>query len=110
MEIGQMNERITLLKSKVQSGAVIDLDDNNKWEDYRQAWAKVECLKGSEYFSAMAVNSETSLRFIIWYCKDADTTMAVKYQKHIYNITSVYPLDNTKTWLIIMAKEVSPSE
>ena len=110
MEIGQMTERITILKPKTQSGAVIDLDDNTKWEQYRNAWAKVEYLKGQEYYTAMAVNAETAIRFIIWYCKDIDTTMAIKYQSHIYEITSVYPLDDTKTWLGILAKEVVPSE
>jgi SPP1 family predicted phage head-tail adaptor len=110
MEIGQMTERITILKPKQQSGAVVDLDDNNKWDTYRNAWAKVEYLKGQEYYAAMAVNAETSIRFIIWYCKDIDATMAIKYQGHIYNINSVYPLDSTRTWFIILAKEVIVSE
>lgn len=105
-----MTERIDILKPKVQTGAVIDIDDNNKWEKYSDSWAKVEYLKGQEYFAAMATNSETSLRFIMWYRRDIDTSMAIKYQDHIYDINCAYPLDYTKTWLAIMAKEVSPSE
>lgn len=109
MEIGHMTERITILKPKVQAGAVVSLKDEDKWEKYRQSWAKVEYLKGQEYFEAMATNTSTILRFIIWYCRDIDTTMAIQYQNKIYNITTVNPLDYAKTWLIINAKEVSPS-
>lgn len=113
MDIGQMDKQISILKPKTQTGAVISLKDEDKWDcdkPFYKLWAKVEYLKGQEYYAAMTVNAETSLRFITWYRKDIDTTMAIKYQNTIYNITSVNPLDYAKTWLVIIAKEVKPSE
>ena len=109
MRFEDMTDRITLLRPKTQSGAVVDLEPSSKYDPYKTIWAKVEYLKGQEYFTAKAVNSETILRFIVRYRKDLDNTMAVRFNNVIYNINSVLPLTNKKDWTVIMATEVSTS-
>ncbi|WP_315122335.1 phage head closure protein [uncultured Clostridium sp.] len=101
----EMKDRITFQTTKLHEGPVKPLEP--QYEDHVKVWAKVEYLKGREFWEAKANNAETTVRFIIRYRKDIDTNMIVKYNNSIYNIVAPpTPLDNTKRWLVVLAKEV----
>lgn len=104
-----MRDRITILKLKPQTGAIVDLSDITKWDDCTTIWAKVEYLKGAEFFAAKAVNDETSIRFIVRYRTDINSKMAIRFNNTVYNIISAIPLDNSKNWLMITVNEVVTS-
>jgi SPP1 family predicted phage head-tail adaptor len=109
MNAGELRDKIDFLKSKPPSGSVINLDhsDPNNWDDYKPGvWGKVEYLNGNEFWGAMTVNSETSIRFIVRYRTDITTDMAVRFQGHIFDIKDSHPLDNKRIWTVIIAKEV----
>ncbi|MGD9700678.1 phage head closure protein [Acinetobacter sp.] len=109
MNAGEMRDKIIILKRRESTGPVKPLDDG-AFEDYCALWAKVEYLRGSEFWSAKAVNAETTVRFIIRYRTDIKPDMRVNFDGKIYSITAVMPLDNTRRWTTIHASEVAYSE
>jgi len=104
MNTSEMKDRIVIQKNTPSTGAIINLDGN--WVNFLTLWAKVEYLKGREYFQAQAVNSENTVKFIVRYRTDLQTDMRVIFMSRIFEINAVMPLDNNKKWLIIHAREV----
>lgn len=105
MNVGEMRDRITILKRQETEGPVKPLDDR-AFDDYCTIWAKAEHLKGREFWSAKAVNAETTIRFIIRYRTDILPNMRIRFENRTYNISAVMPLDNTRQWTAIHAREV----
>lgn len=73
-----------------------------EWSDFKTVWAGITNLSGREYFAAMQVQAEKTVKFTIRYTKDIDETMNIKFGKKtvgteeidiIFNITSI---DNIK--------------
>lgn len=106
MEIGDMRDRITLLKKKEQSGPVVDLSNNN-YTEYKTIWAKVEYWKSSEVYSAKAVNIMDTLKFITRYRTDIKNDMRIKYNDEYYDIKSIKPFgQGNRQWLIVVGELV----
>ncbi len=105
MNVGDLRDRITILKQKEIEGPVKPLDDG-AFEDYCTIWAKVEYLRGREFWSAKAVNAEMTVRFIVRYRTDISTDMRIRFESRTYNISAVMPLDNMRRWTVIHAGEV----
>lgn len=109
MNPGELRDRITFQIKPEQSGGVINLDPT--FEDYCTVWAKVEYLKGREFWSAKAVNAEQTVRLIIRYRTDITADMRVKFGGNTYEIIAPpMPLDNKKRWLVILCSEVKHSD
>lgn len=104
MRMEEMRDRITFQTLKIEESPVKSLAP--KYDDFVTVWAKVEYLKGREFWEAKAVNAETTVRFIIRYRKDIKNDMRVLYDKKFYNVTSVMQLDNTGKWLVALGSEV----
>lgn len=104
MRIEEMRDRITFQTPKIEESPVKSLE--LQYDDFATVWAKVEYLKGREFWEAKAVNAETAVRFIIRYRKNIGNDMRVLYDKKFYNITSIMPLDNTRKWLVVLGSEV----
>lgn len=111
-EIGELNKRIIIQKASVTK------DDDGfpitSWDAYKTSWGKVQNLSGREYYSAMAVQMETSTKFIIRYRKDLDSTInddgvnttkvfRILYQKSIYNISFINDLEMEHKFMEINA-------
>ena len=62
---------------------------NQTWTDYKTVWASVTNLFGREFFEAQATKSETTVKFIIRYISNLDTTMRISFDDKIYNITFI---------------------
>lgn len=105
MRMEEMRDRITFQTPKPHNGPVKPLEPEH--DNYTTVWAKVEYLKGREFWEAKANNAETTVRFITRYRKDITTNMRVKCNDNIYKIVAPpTPLDNTKRWLVVLGKEV----
>jgi SPP1 family predicted phage head-tail adaptor len=101
MQIGDMKDRITILKPKEQT-SIIDLSDDN-FDDYITVWSKVEYVSVKEMYSSEAVNFSNTLKFIIRYREDIKNNMAIRYKSNTYKIQGIKPLDKMNTYLIIVA-------
>lgn len=104
MKMEEMRDRITFQTPKIEESPVKSL--KSQYDDFVTVWAKVEYLKGREFWEAKAVNAETTVRFIIRYRKNISNDMRVLYDNKFYSITSVMLLDNTRKWLVVLGSEV----
>lgn len=83
-----------------------------KWVDYKTRWAKVENLKGREYWAAKAVQSETTIEFTIRHmkeleAKDSTKKYRIKFNETLFNITFIDNIYYRNKFMIIKALEVS---
>ncbi len=108
MNIGELKHRILFQKLKDNStnDNGFPLSDDEKWDDYITAWASAYPLKGSEFWSAMAVHSENSVKFICRYNSTINSKMRIIYNKRKFEITGVIDIDERHKWLQIYASEV----
>lgn len=91
MEIGKLNKRITFQKYTTSENAIGDTI--NSWTDFKTVWASATNLHGREYYSAMQVQAENTVKFTIRYCKDIDTSMRIVFKNQTYDIKFI---DNIK--------------
>lgn len=86
---------------KIQKRNIVTNENNveeEKWEDYFKAFASVNNLFGKEYWEAAAVQSETTVDFLLLYTskiKEMNTTdYRIVFNKKNYDI--IPPIDNVK--------------
>ena len=104
MNIESLNKRITI------QNFTTTINENGfeeqAWVDYKTIWSSVSNLFGREYFSAMAVQAEKTIKFTIRYTKDIDESMRIVFQNKIYNITFIDNVKYDNIYLEIKAIEV----
>lgn len=91
MEIGKLNKRIefgTLGSGTDEDGFPVE----NVWKVFRGCWASIKGLRGREFYSASAVQAENDKVFNCRYFKGLTTDMQIKYNKSLYDITSINDL------------------
>lgn len=104
---GQFRHRISFQRL-VENGSV-DEDGfpTEGWEEVKAAWAMIKTVKGSEYFSAAAVQAERVYRFVIHYTEGITNDMKIKYDGRLFDIIEPPINDDEKNkTLTILAKEV----
>lgn len=79
------------------------------WKEYRKVWASVSNLSGREYFEAVAVKAEETVKFTIRYTDAIDTTMRILFKDKRYNIVSVDNIKYRNRFIVIKALEVGSS-
>lgn len=104
MNPGELRDRIIFLEEVPWTGPVKPLRPD--YEEYTKTWAKIEYLKGREFWAAKAVEAETTVKFTIRYRADITPDMKIDAGSRMFNITGILPVDNKKTYLVIHGKEV----
>ena len=85
-DIGELNNRITLMKEKYvgeNPNTGMSMYKNVKLGDI---WAKVSSLHGQEYHTAVTVKLEKQLSFIIRYRPDVDEDTNIWFEGRGYDI------------------------
>ena len=91
MNIGDLKHRITFQSYTTTEN---DMGDTiASWVDYKTVWASASNLHGREFFQAMQVKAENTVKFTIRYCKDIDETMRIIFNGQNYDIKFI---DNIK--------------
>jgi len=91
MEIGKLNKRITI---QAYTTTENDMGDSiSTWVDLGTVWANVTNLHGREYFAAMQVQAEKTVKFTIRCNKNINETMRIIFEGNNYNINFI---DNIK--------------
>ncbi len=106
MNSESLRNRITFQIKVDATKPVADLDD---YKDYKTIWAKVNFLRGRDFYSSRASNIKTEVEFIVRYRNDLDETMRIKFDNEFYNIEGILPVDNRKTFLVIRAYNIKHS-
>lgn len=104
MNPGELRHRITLQKftSTVNENGF----EEEMWIDFKTVWASVSNLHGREYFEAAAVQKENTVKFIIRYTKDLDTSMKIAFKGKSYNIIQIDNIKYENRFIEIKAMEV----
>ena len=106
MKIAEMNERIVIQKSRMETDTIGN--HTLKWFDYYYCWARVDNVSGKEFWEAAQHNAQDSLYFTIRHFSpvhDLDTThYRVKFRGQIYNITFIDHSQYKNKMLRLMAE------
>lgn len=107
MEISALNKRITIqeLKASINENGF----EVEEWIDFKTVWAGVTNLHGREYFEAVAVQMENTVKFILRYLPGIDTTMRILFKGRHYNIISIDNIKYKNRFIEIKAMEVELS-
>ncbi len=105
MEIGELRHRITLQEPEtiLSDGGV----EETSWKDVASVWAKVEHLRGREYYAAAAVQAENMVVLTLRYLTGIDTRYQIRFRGKFYNIITMDNLKFQNQVLEIRAQEVS---
>ncbi|APF26228.1 phage head-tail joining family protein [Clostridium sporogenes] len=107
MDPGKLNKRIKFVIFND------DTDDDGypikEEKTIRKCHASVRGLRGREFYNAAAVQAEEDKVFNCRYFKGLDTSMQIKYNDTLYNITSINDLNEKHVEYEIHAKEVKQS-
>jgi len=74
------------------------------WADLATVWARVEALKGDEYFAAAQMQNSGSHRVTMRYRADLTPTHRLIFEGRTLDIEAVLP-DERKSRLVIMCTE-----
>lgn len=104
MHIGELRHRITIQK-------IVPVINENGFEsempeDFKTVWGTLTNLHGKEYFAAMAVQAETTVKFTIRYLVGIDQTMKILFQGKTYSIKAIDNIKYKNRYIEIQAMEV----
>lgn len=104
MSIGKLRHRITLQKLT----SVINENgfESEQLQEYKTVWAEASNLHGKEYFEAMAVQAENTVKFTIRFLEGLDQTMQILFQGKAYSITAIDNIKYRNRYVEIQATEV----
>jgi SPP1 family predicted phage head-tail adaptor len=83
--------------------------ETEAWQDYKTAWASVSNSSGKEYYQAAAVQAEKTVKFLIRYAGDIDTSMRILFRDKQYSITSADNIKYKNRFMEIKSVEVEKS-
>lgn len=88
LNAGQFDQRVTLQQRESD-----DVDGNGQpvadWEDVATVWAKVEPLRGREYFAAGQTQSQVDVKVTVRYRVGVVPTMRLMWREVPHDIVSV---------------------
>lgn len=83
---GEMRERVELQQRAAGRDSLGQ--PNGAWSAVATVWAKVEQLRGREWFAAGQMQAETVVRFTIRFRSDIDETFRVVWRNGAHEMTS----------------------
>lgn len=84
---GQMDQRVTLQQRASGQNALGEVVGS--WVDVDTVWAKVEPLRGREYFASGAMQTAVEVRITIRRRADVSTTWRVLWRGQAHEVVSV---------------------
>lgn len=76
---------------------------------FKKSWVSVRGLRGKEFYSASAVQSQDDKIFNCRYFEGLTQDMFIKFQGKLYNITSINNLNEKNVEYEIHAREITSS-
>ena len=104
MRSGSLNKRITIQElSIVKDQYNADIES---WIDFKTLWARIEPLRGREYWQAKQVVGEVTGRITIRYLAGVDEKMRIIYGNKTYNILAVINPEEKNRTCQLLVKEI----
>lgn len=102
--IGRLKHRIAFQQ------LVTEVNENGfeaeVWESKIIVWASISNLSGREYYQAVAIQGEKTVKFLIRYIAEIDNSMRILFRDKIYNITYIDNVKYENKYIEIKALEV----
>lgn len=102
MDVGKLDKRITIERKEATKNAAGEKVNN--WVKVKTVWANIRFERGME---AIRNGKDTAVRrasMRIRVRKDVDESMRVVYQRQAYNIHSVLPVDDGRTFMDLVVE------
>lgn len=96
--LGELNRRVTIVSYQKHK----DQDNNLTYSPVpkREAWAKVEWLRGAERIQAMQTLAKVPLMFTVQWFQDLDQADGVRFENRYYDIVNIVEVGNRQYWEI----------
>ncbi|MBU3153900.1 phage head closure protein [Clostridium estertheticum] len=111
IDINNLNKRIIIQEytSTTKNGFV-----TKTWDTYKPVWASMNNLYGSEFYSAMSVQAENTVEFVVRYSnaleilleKGSTKKYRIFWKDRTFNITFVDDIKYQHVWIKIKTLEV----
>lgn len=98
---GNLDQRVTLQQRDASLNTLGQASDT--WTNVAEVWARVEPLKGREFFAAGQMQSEATTRITIRYLAGVTERNRVLWRGQPYDISAVIEPDGHKQTLELMA-------
>ena len=106
MNAQDLNKRITLQQKAVTRAA--NGEEIVTWSDALSIWAKVEPIRGREFFAAAQMQGAVDYRVTIRYRSGIDRTMRVKFGGDILDmVAEPINVKSRNQWIEMMCMRVS---
>lgn len=103
MNPGKLNKRITLVGSVPEKNEIGQTVFKEK--AVKTIWAKVEPVRGREYYEAQKIRTDTLYKFTIRYRAGVTPDMQVQYKGRVFEIQNIINPFEENVKLEIMAWE-----
>lgn len=87
INIGTLDKRIKIIEKKEQKNEYGLID--NKLSTLLSCWARIEPLRGREYFEALKIKTADYLKITIRYREGIRNNMLVEYKNVLYEIQNI---------------------
>lgn len=87
LAIGTLNKRITFIGAEEWENRIGQIETTPC--DIKTVWARVEPLRGREYFEAAKVSTENAFKITTRYHRDITPDMQIRYRDRIFEIQTI---------------------
>ena len=101
---GELNKRVTIQYQAIARDSYGA--ETITWTDVDTVWAKIQPLRGREYFDAKQIQAEASIKISIRYRTGINPTMRLKYADRYFYILEMQNVDERGEELMMLCKEV----
>ena len=103
MKARDLDQKVTiqsLTETRDTFGGLIET-----WATFKTVWAKVEALRGREFFDAAQVQADLTHKVTIRYLAGVTAKMRVLLGSRVLEINAVQESTERQRWLILMCTE-----
>lgn len=104
MRAGLLDQKVTI-QQVTDSATTASAGGSKSWATFATVWARIEALRGAEFYQAQVVQTDLSHKVTIRYLAGVTAKMRIAYGSRTLEIVSV--LDDTarRTFLTLMCVE-----
>ncbi|ERN54103.1 head-tail adaptor protein [Alkalihalophilus marmarensis DSM 21297] len=107
---GNYNKRVQILKfdADARDSSGFPLPEDQRFIEWRKAWANVETVSGRDYYQAASIQAENEVHFKVRYnqfTKQINKQMRLKLHSKMYEIKTILHDNESKKTITIVARE-----
>lgn len=100
---GKLRNKIVIQQNTPSTDSFGERDAS--WSTFATVWADIKPLTSREYWDAVQVNAESTLKFVIRYLSGVTPKMRISWDSRIFNIESIINVDERNKMIVLLAVE-----